>query len=92
MKTQDIYEFVDEVLRKRSWPWPEDITYQVVQAIENDPSWRRRYQQLERKHGRQSLNSNIGYYTRQITGLANSGKRRKAPAGSLIKSYAILVG
>jgi hypothetical protein len=89
MKTQDIRDLVQEVLSTMKPPWPKGITDQVCIAIENNPEWLNTYYQLEGIHGRNTTNSNIGWYTRDITGLRNLHKTKKATS-KLIKTYSEL--
>jgi len=71
MKTQEIKDLVQEVLSRITPPYPEDITNQVCLAIEQDPSLRREYDRLVNLHSRQVVNTRIGAYTRDLTGLKN---------------------
>lgn len=89
MKTQDIKELVDEVLATFRPPWPRNITDQVCLSIQNNSTWLSTYNQLIGIHGEHTLNSNIGRYVREGTGLHNLGTRRKAES-SLIKTYSEL--
>jgi len=89
MKTQDIKDLVDEVLSTISRPYPTDITDQVCLAIEEDPAWHNRYKELVARHGEHSVNSNIGWYTRDLTGLKNLQKTQNAKS-DLIKTYSEL--
>jgi hypothetical protein len=93
---QPVIDLVRDVLASmRSYPFPEDIIDQLCLAIENDRDWRERYDSLvehyssKGKDGKLTVNSNIGWYTRDITGLANLGTRGTAKS-SLITSYSRL--
>lgn len=93
---QPVIDLVSDVLASmRSYPYPEDIIDQVCLAIEDDPDWQNRYDSLvdhyssKGKHGKLTVNLNIGWYTRDITGLVNLGTRGTAKSG-LIASYSRL--
>lgn len=58
-------------------------------SIQNNSTWLSTYNQLIGIHGKHTLNSNIGRYVREGTGLHNLGTRRKAES-SLIKTYSEL--
>jgi hypothetical protein len=79
----------------RSYPYPEDIIDQVCLAIEANPDWWNRYDNLvehyssKGKDGKLTVNTNIGWYTRDETGLVNLSTRGTAES-SLITSYSRL--
>ncbi len=89
MKTEDIKELVETVLDTISKPYPTDITDQICLAIENNPVWYNRYNNLSVRHGRPTVNTSIGRYTSYITGLHNLGNTQKAKS-KLIKTYSEL--
>lgn len=76
-------------------PYPEDVTYRVFRAIESDPEWLARYENLKMhysgggKDGKSILNQNIGYYTAELAGMVSTGEHRSVEDG-LIKSYTVL--
>ena len=80
---------------KFSAPYPEDITDRVCQEIENDSGWLSQYHSLvehfgsQGKNGRLTVNSSIGWFTKDLTGMINIGEGKKADSG-LIKSYSKL--
>ena len=88
MKTQAIKDLVGKVLNhlKRNHSWDEDIICQV--SITIDHKFRYEYDELVNNHGQDTVNRWIGRYAREITGLRNTGKRRKA--NGLIKTYTVL--
>ncbi|MBN1287695.1 MAG: hypothetical protein JXB47_20010 [Anaerolineae bacterium] len=89
METQDIKDLVEEVLGKFSPPYPPDITDQVCLAIEQNPAWLRRYEELNGIHKKDVVNNSIGWYTIRLTGMKNSGKVERAKS-KLIKTYSRL--
>ena len=89
-------DLVEEVLKTNfKAPHPVDITDQVCLAIEANPDWLARYENLvlhyssRGKKGRDIVNNNIGYYTKELTGMINIGAGAKADS-SLIKTYSRL--
>ena len=88
-KTEEVYELVFDVLESMPEPYNEDITDEVCMEIENKTEWLRQYQNLCVELSKNSVNSNIGYYTKQITGKM-SGKVTKAKS-NLIKTYTKLI-
>lgn len=92
--TQEVEDLVKEVLATIPVRG-HDITDQVCLAIENNPEWRKRYDDLVAKFeqtsdvGRDIVNNWIGRYTKRITGM--SVVRKNIPAKStIIKSYSEL--
>lgn len=87
--TQEVEDLVMEVLATIPVQG-HDITDQVCLAIENNPEWRRRYDDLvARSRHKDTVNNWIGRYTKQITGM--SVVRKNIPAKStIIKSYSEL--
>jgi hypothetical protein len=86
---------VQTVLASMSAPYPEDITDRVCLAIEGNPAWLRRYEHLVEhfssmgKDGKSTVNTNIGYYTKELTGMVNISEGNVAKS-SLIQSYSKL--
>ena len=68
--------------------------YEVL-AIEANPAWRARYENLVLhyssggKDGKSTVNTNIGYYTADLAGMVNIGEGKTARS-SLIQSYSRL--
>lgn len=89
-KTQGIDELVSDVLETISQPYREDVIEDVFLAIEQQPSWQRRYDELVLELGKDTVNKWVGRYTKQITGLKKpsqvSAKRSKI-TGSYSKLY-----
>lgn len=76
LMTGPVRELVAEVLRARfSHPYPGDITDKVCLAIESDATWLARYWSLVEhfsstgKNGRLTVNSSIGWFTKELTGM-----------------------
>lgn len=93
---QPVIDLVDEVLKTSfKAPFPGDITDQVCLAIEANPEWQKRYDDLVQhynsggKDGKSLVNSSIGYYTKDLTGMVNIGEGKTAKS-SLIGSYSRL--
>ncbi len=96
LDTQPIGELVQTVIMTNfSFPYPEDITLKVCQAIEKNPDWLGRYHNLVEhfsshgKNGKLTVNSSIGWYTKEITGMVNLGQVDTDESG-LIQSYSKL--
>ena len=96
LDTQPVCDLVQAVLdSKFKAPYPEDITDRVCLEIENDPDWLSQYHSLvehfgsQGKNGRLTVNSSIGWFTKDLTGMVNIGEGKKADSG-LIKSYSKL--
>lgn len=89
MKTQDIQDLVAEVLNTMNPPWPKNITDQVCLAVENSPVWLNQYNQLVGIYGKRTVNTSIGRYTRDLTGLHSLHKKQKAES-TLIKTFSEL--
>ena len=95
MDTYPVLELVREVLHTFSHPYPTDITDQVCQAIEKNPTWLSRYHHLiehfssQGKDGRLTVNTSIGGYVQDVTGMINIGAGKTARS-KLIQSYSAL--
>jgi hypothetical protein len=91
LDTAPVRELVHEVLQARfKYPYPGDITDQVCRAIESNPEWLGYYKSLvehfssQGKNGRLTVNSTIGLYTKELTGMVNMQEELPAKS-SLIK-------
>ena len=89
-KTAEIRDLVMRVLHTIPQPWPADVTDQVFLAIEGRAAWLTEYRALGKEFDRTTLNSSIGSYVKDVTGMENSGHMGVARS-SLVKSYSILV-
>lgn len=85
-KTEGVYLLVEDVLRTFSEPYGEDIIEDVCLAIENNPDWRRRYNELSEELRHWVVNNWIGQYTKAITGL-RSLREVDAKRSNLITAY-----
>jgi hypothetical protein len=85
-KTQGVEDLVRDVLATFHEPYREDVTLEVCQAIVHTPDWQRRYSLLEAELGHSVVNSWIGRYTKNLTGL-NSIGQVKVQSPGLIESY-----
>lgn len=85
-KTKGVLDLVSEVLRSFPEPLGEDVIEDVCIAIESNPRWRRRYDELVGTLGKWVVNSWIGKYVRDIA--AMKGLRQVAATRTrLVKSY-----
>lgn len=73
-KTQGIEEFVSEVIETISTPYGEDVILDVFLAIERQPAWQRRYDELVFELSKDTVNQWVGRHTKQITGMKNRHK------------------
>ncbi len=85
-KTLGVYELVQDVLRTLPMPYGEDIIEEVCLAIEGNPEWLQRYNELGRELRYWVVNNWIGQYTKILTGL-KSIKQVPAKRSKIIKSY-----
>ena len=60
MKTQDIYDLVQEVLHSIPRPYPNDIIDLACRRIESNRQWMNRYTQLVAIHRKPIVNQMIG--------------------------------
>ena len=90
-----IKELVQEVLRTFKAPYPADVIDQVCLAIENKPEWLTRYHELVRhfssqgKYGKLTVNSSIGWFTKDLTGMVKLKEGNPAKS-TLLESYSTL--
>ena len=91
-KTEGVKILVQDVLQERfSEPFSEDIIRDVCFAIENNPDWRRRYNELGEELREWVVNNWIGKYTKELTGL-NSLRQVDLEGKHIITSYTKLIG
>lgn len=97
MATGPVRDLVAGVLAARfAPPYPPDITDQLCAAIEHNPAWYRRYQDLvehfssKGKDGRSIVNTSLGWFTKELTGLATLQHGVRAEHSTLITSYSRL--
>lgn len=85
-KTEGVKELVGEVLRTLPGPYGEDVIEDVCIAIESNPAWRRRYNELARDLRDWVVNNWIGMYVRDIAAM-KSLRQVPAKRTGLVKSY-----
>jgi hypothetical protein len=85
-KTQGVYLLVEEVLQTSSPPYSEDIIEDVCLAIEHNPVWYQRYQDLNTDLRQWVVNNWIGQYVKQITGMTTI-REVSAKRSEIITSY-----
>ena len=79
-KTQCIEEFVNEVIETISTPYGEDVILDVFLAIERQPTWQRRYDELVFELSKDTVNQWVGRYTKSITGMKNPSPASAKPS------------
>ena len=84
--TDSVSDLVAQALRTIGQPYPSDVTDRVCLAIENNPTWRARYDYLVAEGSPHVVNSAIGRATVRLAGLESLGVTRAARS-SLIKTY-----
>jgi hypothetical protein len=87
--TEGIKLLVEEVYRTLPHPEDENIIRDVYFAIETNPAWLDRYQQLCRELTSEVVNRWGGNYVKNISGL-NSIREAEVERGHIIKSYTVL--
>jgi len=85
-KTQGVYDLVEEVLKAIPQPHGEDIIEEVCLAIEDNPRYFQRYQELSSDLRYWVVNNWIGQYVRKITG-KQSIREVTAKRSKLITGY-----
>jgi hypothetical protein len=84
--TEGVRLLVEEVYRTMPEPPDEDIIREVFFAIEDNPQWMRRYQQLSQELTSDVVNQWGGRYVKELTGL-NSIREVEVERGHIIKNY-----
>jgi hypothetical protein len=90
-----IKELTEDVLHTFHAPHATDVIDQVFGAIESNPEWLARYEQLvehyssQGKYGKMTVNSMIGRFTKDLTGMVTL-QADNEPSSSLIKSFSTL--
>ena len=89
-KTEGVKMLVQDILAARfSEIYDEDLILNICKAIEDNPEWRRRYDELSMELSTDVVNQWIGRYVKEITGL-NSLREVPIVAGHIITAYTIL--
>jgi hypothetical protein len=88
-RTAGIRDLIDEVLKTLSRPYSEDVTDDVFSAIEHNASWRTRYEGLVRQMDRNTVNTWLANWVREISGRNSQSPQVPARSG-LIESYSKL--
>ena len=88
-KTDEIRDFVAEILRGLRQPWTSDVTDKVCLNIESRRDRLSHYQKLVKDFGQPTVNVSIGMYVKQLTGMESTG-RTATPKSGLISSYTVL--
>lgn len=83
--TDGVRVLVADVLRTLPIPYSESVTDDVCQAIEADPTFHQRYNELAAELRAWVVNNWIGRYAAELTG-RTSGEQVPATSG-LIQSY-----
>lgn len=89
-KTQGVRDLVSDVLRTLPEPYGEDVIEDVCIAIDSNPAWRRRYDELARTLREWVVNNWIGMYVRDIAAM-KALRQVTAKRTRLVKSYRKLV-
>ncbi|MAT97695.1 MAG: hypothetical protein CL608_11170 [Anaerolineaceae bacterium] len=95
LDTWPIKALVQDILNTFPAPHPPDLIDQVFVAIENNHNLLGRYEQLvlhfssQGKNGKLTVNSSIGWYTRDLTGMVTLSSGNSANS-SLIQTYSTL--
>lgn len=95
LDTHPIMALVERVLATIPKPYPTDIIDQVCLAVERNPAWRREYDSLvehfssQGKDGKLTVNSSIGWYVRDLTGMLTIKAGNVSQSG-LLHSYSSL--
>lgn len=88
MKTAPIKDFVEEVLQSLRGPYGEDVINDVFLAIEANPRWRQRYEDLCAEFTKDVVNKSGGFWIGRFVG--RSGVRQVDSNCALIGSYSKL--
>ena len=90
-----IKQLVQDVLDTFIAPHPNDVLDRVFLASEGNPGWLTRYHQLiehfgsQGKNGKLTVNSSIGWYTKDLTGMVTLDTGNSANS-TLVGSYSTL--
>ncbi len=86
-RTKGVKILVKEVLAIFSKPYGEDIILDVCMAIEHNPNWRRRYDELCDELRDALVNAEISQIVKEETGLIELRKVSTKGKSHILKSY-----
>ena len=89
MRVARLKSFFEEVLKSLPKPYTEDVVEDVFVAIENDPRWKKEYDDLLYNLHKNVVNPWGGFWIGHLTGRV-AGEQVSASRTSLIESYAKL--
>ena len=89
MRTARLKSLIEEVLKTLPKPYTEDVVEDVFVAIENDPRWKKEYDDLLYNLHKNVVNPWGGFWIAHLTGRI-AGEQVSASRTSLIESYAKL--
>ena len=86
-RTKGVKILVQDVLAIMPKPYGEDIILDVCMAIEHNPTWRRRYDELCDELRDAVVNPLIGQFVKEETGLVSLREVSTKGKSHIIKSY-----
>ncbi len=86
-RTQGVKSLVQEVLAIMPKPYGEDVILDVCMAIEHNPPWRSRYDQLCDELRDAVVNPLIGQLVKEITGLSSLYEVSTKGKSHIIRAY-----
>ncbi len=86
-RTKGVKTLVQDVLAIMPKPYNEDIILDVCIAIEHNPEWRRRYDELCDNLRDSTVNTWIGQYVKDETGLSSLREVQSKGKCHIITSY-----
>jgi len=86
-RTKGVKILVQDVLAIMPKPYGEDIILDVCMAIEHNPTWRRRYDELCDELRDAVVNSLIGQLVKEETGLVSLREVSTKGKSHIIRSY-----
>ncbi len=90
MRPARVKSLIEEVLKTLPKPYTDDVVEDVFVAIENDPRWKKQYDDLRYNLHKNVVNPWGGFWIAHLTGRV-PGEQVSASRTSLIESYAKLV-
>ncbi len=86
-RTQGVKLLVHDVLAIMPKPYSEDIILDVCMAIEHNPEWRRRYDELCDDLRDAVVNPAIGQYIKEETGLSSLREVSTKGKSHILRKY-----